>query len=130
MGAFDEFVEMEEIEEYWDDPVPDDHVEKDRSRAKRRKLNVKKAIRKRKLAKELYTLDWESGWECYNNLHQYSKNKIHCSCPLCRAKTKKKKSKYGSFERNGKNWKHSDKKKIEATKEKVEQFRTDKTLSD
>ena len=28
----------------------------------------------------------------YNNLHQYSKNKIHCSCPLCAAKSK---TKYG-----------------------------------
>ena len=26
----------------------------------------------------------------YNNLHQYSKNKIHCSCPLCSSKTKNK----------------------------------------
>ena len=26
----------------------------------------------------------------YNNLHQYSKNKIHCSCPMCSAKTRNK----------------------------------------
>lgn len=130
MEAFDEFIEMEEIEEYWDDPVPDDCTEKDKSRAKRRKLDAKKAVRKRKLAKELYPSDGESEWEYYNNLHQYSKNKIHCSCPLCRAKTSKKKNKYGSLERNSKNWKHSDKKKIEATKEKAEQFRTDETLND
>lgn len=25
-----------------------------------------------------------SGFDYYNNLHQYSKNKIHCSCPMCR----------------------------------------------
>ena len=118
MEAFDEFIEMEEIKEYWDDLVPDNYTEKDKSRAKRRKLDAKKAVRKRKLAKELYPSDGESEWEYYNNLHQYSKNKIHCSCPLCRAKTSKKKSKYGSFERNGKNWKHSDKKKIDAVREK------------
>ena len=26
----------------------------------------------------------------YDNLHQYSKNKIHCSCPMCSAKTRNK----------------------------------------
>ena len=26
----------------------------------------------------------------YKNLHQYSKNKIHCSCPMCSAKTRNK----------------------------------------
>ena len=26
----------------------------------------------------------------YNNLHQYSKNKVHCSCPWCSAKTRNK----------------------------------------
>ena len=26
----------------------------------------------------------------YNNLHQYSKNKIHCSCGVCMAKTRNK----------------------------------------
>lgn len=26
----------------------------------------------------------------YSNLHQYSKNKIHCSCPMCSVKTKNK----------------------------------------
>ena len=27
-------------------------------------------------------------WMWYDNLHQYSKNKIHCSCPMCAAKTR------------------------------------------
>jgi hypothetical protein len=26
----------------------------------------------------------------YDNLHQYSKNKVHCSCPSCSAKTRNK----------------------------------------
>jgi len=26
----------------------------------------------------------------YNNLHQYSKNKIHCSCPSCSPRTRNK----------------------------------------
>ena len=63
-----------------------------RTRAERRHNNVKKAIRKRKLAKEIY---WTNPmnpdkWEWYDNLHQYSKNKIHCSCSVCRSKTKNK----------------------------------------
>ena len=47
-------------------------------RNKLRIINWQKAIRKQKIAREVL------GWEYYNNLHQYSKNKIHCSCPLCR----------------------------------------------
>lgn len=61
------------------------------TRAERRHNNVKKAIRKRKLAKQLYSNTW--GYydgDIYDNLHQYSKNKIHCSCFYCSAKTKNK----------------------------------------
>jgi hypothetical protein len=46
---------------------------KNKNRAERRKRDFSKARRKRSIAK-----DW------YSNLHQYSKNKIHCSCGLCR----------------------------------------------
>ena len=45
-----------------------------------RKMAKKKARRKQWIVKQCY------GWDYYDNLHQYSKNKIHCSCPLCRAK--------------------------------------------
>ena len=65
-----------------------------RTRAERRHNNVKKAIRKRNLSLQLY---WTDNYDdkksvgiWYNNLHQYSKNKIHCSCPLCSSKTKNK----------------------------------------
>lgn len=51
---------------------------KDKSAAKRRHNNVKKAIRKQNISKHVYGINW------YHNLHQYSKNKIHCSCNLCR----------------------------------------------
>lgn len=54
-----------------------------RNRCERRHKNFSKAIRKRKLDLSIY------GYEgIYKNLHQYSKNKIHCSCPLCSAKYK------------------------------------------
>ena len=43
-----------------------------------REMCWKHATRKQWTAKHCYGLDY------YDNLHQYSKNKIHCSCPLCR----------------------------------------------
>lgn len=48
-------------------------------RGERRKKDYTKAVRKQKIAKAIYggTVPW------YDNLHQYSKNKIHCSCPCC-----------------------------------------------
>ena len=35
---------------------------------------------------------WLDGYRCgfYDNLHQYSKNKIHCSCPWCSPRTRNK----------------------------------------
>lgn len=60
-----------------------------RDRASRRKNSIHKAIRKRKICKEAY------GWDYYDNLHQYADNKIHCSCPMCAAKTNPKKKLYG-----------------------------------
>ena len=49
-----------------------------RTRAWRRYKDYTKAKRKMKLAR----------WPWYSHFHQYSKNKIHCSCPMCRRKTK------------------------------------------
>lgn len=47
----------------------------------------RKALRKRRIDSEVYCyLSDEHRY--YSNLHQYSKNKIHCSCPLCAAKTR------------------------------------------
>ena len=65
-----------------------------RTRAERRHKDIAKAIRKRKLAKHIYQSYSDSDWEYYNNLHQYSKNKIHCSCPLCAAKPRSRR-RYG-----------------------------------
>lgn len=55
-----------------------------RPTAEKRHNDWWKAIRKRNLDRELDNSPNHSDW--YNNLHQYSKNKIHCSCPLCAAK--------------------------------------------
>lgn len=51
---------------------------------KNRYLSRKKALRKRKIDRFHYGCVYP--W--YDNLHQYSKNKIHCSCPMCSAKTR------------------------------------------
>ena len=75
-----------------------------RGRAWRRYKNYTKAKRKRYL--DFYNIYW---WHqkysnnpldfsgqyvgYYDNLHQYSKNKIHCSCPMCSAKTTNKRAK-------------------------------------
>ena len=60
-----------------------------RTRAERRRNNFLKARRKQLICKKIY------GWEYYDNLHQYSKNKIHCSCPMCATKTNGKHIKNG-----------------------------------
>ena len=80
-----------------------------RTRAWRRYKNYTKAKRKREIDLQShwwpypydnYLTFWVNGHRCgwYDNLHQYSKNKIHCSCPMCSTKTrnkgKRKKSQY------------------------------------
>ena len=98
------------------------------NKAERRKNSIKKARRKQRLAKELYELDY------YDSLHQFSKNKIHCSCPMCsgmnktnqkkfkgNGKTQHNNSHYGTTNnRKGKNWKFSEYKKILSMKEDME----------
>lgn len=55
---------------------------KESKKGDRRKIDYKKAKRKARidLARSC------DGLPLYDNLHQYSKNKIHCSCRLCRGK--------------------------------------------
>ena len=77
-----------------------------RTRAWRRYKNYTKAKRKRDidlndnswnwsiynnpLKPNYYPLNYKPKFGMYDNLHQYSKNKIHCSCPMCSAKTRNK----------------------------------------
>ena len=53
---------------------------KNKRRAERRHNSVTKAIRKRGITRNVYGM---TNHEWYNNLHQYNKNKIHCSCWMC-----------------------------------------------
>lgn len=87
--------------------IPDNP--KDKSRAQKRHDDFTKAIRKKNICEQHY------GFEYYHNLHQYSKNKIHCSCPLCRAKTSGKKNYYGSnkHKQNGQNLSLQDRKQFD-----------------
>lgn len=110
-----------ECEEFFGKDFEEDSLEKNKNRFNRRKTDAKKAIRKRKITKEVYYSEPNSKWDYYDNLHQYSKNKIHCSCPICRAKTKKKKNVLGSFHKKGKNWKHSDWQKIQSFEDKIKE---------
>ena len=61
-----------------------ENVNKSYRRSLQRYNSKRKALRKKKLAALLYP-DAEAR-PYYSNLHQYSKNKIHCSCPICSGK--------------------------------------------
>ena len=61
---------------------------KPNSRAYNRDVSRRKALRKRHIAEDVYYNGKE--YPYYDNLHQYSKNKIHCSCPACSSKTRNK----------------------------------------
>ena len=53
-----------------------------------RDVSRRKALRKKRITEHYY---WHRrGEPYYDNLHQFSKNKIHCSCPMCSQKTKNK----------------------------------------
>lgn len=71
-----------------------------RDRGWRRKKNWSKAFRKKKLAY----------WWHYKYDGQYIKGKIHCSCPLCGAKTNNKKNLFYCGHRF---WKPSDQIKVD-----------------
>ena len=61
---------------------------KPRTSAYNRDVSRRKALRKRRLSEAIYFNGKEHPY--YDNLHQYSKNKIHCSCPECSSKTRNK----------------------------------------
>ena len=94
-----------------------------------RKMAWRHARRKRRIARQVYKVwHWgETDWDYYNHLHQFSKNKIHCSCPMCSAKTrnKGKRSRKAHGYSPHINYKPSDLRKIqrlEMSKEDYENF--------
>ena len=93
---------MVNFEEILDEEMP----VKNKSRALSRKRDIYKALRKRSICKEVYHWDW------YDNLHEYSKNKVHCSCQMCRFKS--------VFEPNAKTY--SDMKKELSLENKLKEY--------
>ena len=86
--------------------------------AEKRHNDWKKAIRKRKIDRNTQGSSAVKH-DLYDNLHQYSKNKVHCSCPLCSAKTKKSRR---DWEGGGKNWSVSDQRKVDEMKDQEFDF--------
>lgn len=92
-----------------------------RGRAYNRRISKTKAKRKQKIAENGY-------FPYYEHLHQYSKNKIHCSCPMCATKTNlKKHGKYRciggwNFKTGGKYYTHMDAKRICSMNEDMERY--------
>jgi len=81
-----------------------------RTKAEKRHNDWKKAIRKKKIINAY-------GYDLYDNLHEYSKNKIHCSCPLCACKSKGKKAK--RLTGPAECWSISDRRKFEEMEDQI-----------
>lgn len=56
------------------------------TRAERRDIDKRKALRKKRISDNYSAFLFDNS-HYYSNLHQYSKNKIHCSCGMCRTKS-------------------------------------------
>ena len=91
-----------------------------RSSSYNRDISRRKALRKRRLAKEIY-YD-EVNYPFYDNLHQYSKNKIHCSCPMCSAKTRNKGRRNRKNYARSLNYKCADLRKLMAMDNSLEEY--------
>lgn len=90
-----------------------------RDRSYYRKMRAKHIRRKKKLAEN----NFGSGWHFeYDGM--YSKGKIHCSCPLCSAKTRNKGKRrllHGNYA-TSLNYKHSDMCKILSMEDELREF--------
>ncbi len=97
-----------------------------RSRPWRRWKDYTKARRKQELDKELSYMGYDPKtgeqrqYLYYKNLHEYSKGKIHCSCPLCSAKTKNKGSRKAWAP--ALNYKPSDRRKVDSWNNQMEEL--------
>ena len=85
---------------------------KPNSRAYNRDVSKRKALRKRRITQEVYWGGKDHPY--YDNLHQFSKNKIHCSCPMCSVKSKNKgKRREKAWNYPTYNWKIADRRRFE-----------------
>lgn len=81
-----------------------------RTKAERIKNDYKHIARKEYILKHVYPEEAFNGFAKNGQRNRLSKGKVHCSCPLCSAKTKY----------NGR--KHSEELKIESMNEKEKEF--------
>ena len=103
-----------------------------KNRGNRRKTGYKKATRKEKIIKNLHNY-----WS-YKSLHELVKGKIHCSCPMGKAKTNNSMNKSkGPIDENRsfcrlactnyrygkKYWKKSDRKKIDSMNYQFKEYK-------
>lgn len=90
-----------------------------RNLAEKRHNDWKKAIRKRRIVEDVYNIE---RW--YDNLHEYSKNKVHCSCPMCACKSTGKRAK--RLAGPAENWSIADKRKQQSAAEQIEEYENER----
>ena len=80
-------------------------------------VSIRKALRKRRISREIYGCSWANKeWEYYDNLHQFSKNKIHCCCSTKTRNKDRRRHKAGNYNRNL-NYKASELRRLLAMEE-------------
>lgn len=85
-----------------------------RTRAERRKNDYKHIAKKEHIIKDVFGMGAFEGMTHGGQIHRLSKKKVHCSCPLCSAKT----SKYG----NTPNFTHADRIKIDSMNNQLKEM--------
>lgn len=85
-----------------------------------RKMRANHIRRKKRITRHYWDTD---RFPYYKFDGMYSKNKIHCSCPLCAAKTNNKGCKWKSG--SGKNWKHSDLQRLQLLHDQIVDIHAD-----
>jgi predicted HD phosphohydrolase len=94
------------------------------SRAYNRDVSRRKALRKKRITEEVfYGCSKEHPY--YDNLHQFSKCTLQCSCGMCMAKTRNKKYRRRHIHANyapSINYKISDKRKVEAMAADIDEY--------
>ena len=89
-----------------------------------RDQDYRHAVKRRRIDRELSSYIWHD-W--YNNLHQYSKNKIHCSCGLCACKTNGSRARRHSCHTTepAENWSTRDRRQIEDQENQLDELETE-----
>ena len=87
-----------------------------------RDVSKRKALRKRRISQEVNSWSNHDGYWYFDNLHQFSKNKIHCSCPLCSTKTRNKGNRNRANYARSINYKKSDLNKQLSMDEKMYEY--------